>query len=128
METGPGGVGKPYDDVVERGCRGSDTGDSNNAGYGYLKHRLGEDGIAINPHMRFNSLRRNRFIRRDDMKTRMLSIISIGITIGFLLGLGVVALLRSIIQGDSPELEVAFTFMVAMMAGGLAYYVVKTYR
>lgn len=62
------------------------------------------------------------------MKTRMLSIISIGITIGFLLGLGVVAVLRSIIQGDSPELEVAFTSMVAMMAGALAYYVVKTYR
>ena len=63
-----------------------------------------------------------------DMKTRMLSIISIGITIGFLLGLGVVAVLRSIIQGESPELEVAFTSMVAMMVGGLASYVVKTYR
>ena len=62
------------------------------------------------------------------MKTRMLSIISIGITIGFLLGLGVVAVLRSMIRGDSPELEVVFTSMVAMMAGALAYYVVKTYR
>jgi len=49
-------------------------------------------------------------------------------TIGFLMGLGVVALLRTAIQGGSPELEVAFTSMVAMMAGGLVYYVVKTVR
>ena len=62
------------------------------------------------------------------MKTRILSLISIGITIGFLLGLGVVALLRTAIEGDSPALEVAFTAMVAMMAGGLAFYVVKTAR
>ena len=62
------------------------------------------------------------------MKTRVLSIISIGITIGFLLGLGVVALLRSVLDGESPELEVAFTSMVVMMGGGLIFYVVKTYR
>ncbi len=62
------------------------------------------------------------------MKTRVLSLISIGITIGFLLGLGVVALLRTAIEGESPALEVAFTAMVAMMAGGLVYYVVRTAR
>ncbi|MCH7842328.1 MAG: hypothetical protein IH963_08740 [Chloroflexi bacterium] len=62
------------------------------------------------------------------MKTRVLSIISIGITIGFLLGLGVVALLRSVLDGESPELEVAFTSMVVMMGGGLIFYVVKTFR
>ena len=65
---------------------------------------------------------------RDEMRTRILSVISIGIAIGFLLGLGVVALLRTAIQGGSPELEVAFTSMVAMMAGGLVYYVVKIVR
>ena len=62
------------------------------------------------------------------MRTRILSIISIGITIGFLLGLGVVALLRSVLYGESPELEVAFTSMVIMMGGGLILYVVKTVR
>ena len=62
------------------------------------------------------------------MRTRILSVIPIGITIGFLLGLGVVALLLTTIQGGSPELEVAFTSMVATMAGGLVYYVVKTLR
>ena len=64
----------------------------------------------------------------DDMRTRLLSIISVGITIGFLLGMGVVALLRSAINGRSPGLEVAFTLMVVMMAGALIYYVVKTTR
>ena len=62
------------------------------------------------------------------MRTRILSVISIGITIGFLLGLGVVALLRTAIQGGTPQLEVAFTTLVVMMAGGLVYYVVKTMR
>ncbi len=66
--------------------------------------------------------------KADDMKARVLSIISIGITIGFLLGLGVVALLRTLIDGETPELEVAFTTMVVMMGGGLVYYVVKTVR
>ena len=62
------------------------------------------------------------------MKTRLLSIISIGITIGFLLGLGVVAMLRAIIAGETPQLEVAFTALVAMTAGGLGYYVVRSVR
>lgn len=55
------------------------------------------------------------------MRTRLLSIISVGITTGFLLGMSVVALLRSIIEGRSPGLEVAFTIMVVMMAGTLVY-------
>ena len=62
------------------------------------------------------------------MRIRLLSIISIGITIGFLLGMGVVALLRAAIDGDMPELEVAFTIMVVMMGGALIYYVIKTTR
>lgn len=62
------------------------------------------------------------------MRTRMLAIISIGMTIGFLLAMGVVALLRSLINGETPELEVAFMTMVALMGGGLVYYVVKAVR
>ena len=62
------------------------------------------------------------------MRTRILSIISIGITIGFLLGMGVVALLQSLLYGETPQLEAAFTMMVIMMGGGLVYYVFKTIR
>ena len=62
------------------------------------------------------------------MRTRILSIISIGITIGFLLGMGVVAILRSAIDGETPELELAFTLLVVMMGGALILYVVKTIR
>jgi NhaP-type Na+/H+ or K+/H+ antiporter len=62
------------------------------------------------------------------MRTRILSIISIGITIGFLLGMGVVALLRSLLDSETPQLEAAFTMMVVMMGGGLVYYVYKTVR
>ena len=64
----------------------------------------------------------------DEMRTRILSIISVGMTIGFLLGMGVVALLRTLVDGESPELEVAFTLMIVMMGGSLIYYVVKTTR
>ncbi len=62
------------------------------------------------------------------MRIRILSIISVGITIGFLLGMGVVALMRSVIDGEPPGLEVAFTLMVVMMVGALVYYVVKSTR
>ena len=62
------------------------------------------------------------------MRTRILSLISIGVTIGFLLGMGFVALLRSAMKGDMPELEIAFTIMVGMMGGALIVYVVKTIR
>ncbi len=62
------------------------------------------------------------------MRTRVLSVISIGITIGFLLGMGIVALLRALLDGKTPQLEVAFTMMVLMMGGGLVYYVFKTVR
>ena len=62
------------------------------------------------------------------MRTRRLSIISVGITIGFLLGMGVVALLRSLLDGETPQLEAAFTMIVIMMGGGLFYYVFKTIR
>jgi NhaP-type Na+/H+ or K+/H+ antiporter len=61
-----------------------------------------------------------------EMRTRILSIISIGITIGFLLGMGVVALLRSLLDSETPQVEAAVTMMVVMMGGGLVYYVYKT--
>ena len=66
--------------------------------------------------------------RREDMRTRILSIISIGITLGFLLGMGFVAIMRSAINGGTSELEVAFTMMGALMGGALIYYVVKSVR
>ena len=66
--------------------------------------------------------------KSEEMRTRILSVISIGITIGFLLGMGVVALLRALLDGETPQLEVAFTIMVLMMGGGLVYYVFKTTR
>ena len=62
------------------------------------------------------------------MRTRLVSIISVGITTGFLLGMGVVALLRSLIDGRLPGLEAAFTIMVVMMAGVLVYYVLRITR
>ena len=42
--------------------------------------------------------------------------------------MGVVALLRSLLDGETPQLEAAFTMMVVMMGGGLVYYVYKTVR
>ena len=62
------------------------------------------------------------------MRTPRLSIISVGITIGFLLGMGVVALLRSLLDGETPQLEAAFTMMVIMLGSGLVYYMVKAIR
>ena len=62
------------------------------------------------------------------MRTQMLSIISIGITIGVMLGMGAIALLRSLLDGNIPGLEVAFMAMVVMMGGGLFYYVFKIVR
>jgi hypothetical protein len=59
------------------------------------------------------------------MKTKLISLISTGITIGFLMAMGVVALLRSVMDGQTPELELAFMVMVMMMGGGLIYYVSK---
>jgi predicted lysophospholipase L1 biosynthesis ABC-type transport system permease subunit len=62
------------------------------------------------------------------MRTRILSIISIGVTIGFMLGMGIAVLLRSLLDGETPQQEAAFTMMVIMMGSGLVYYVVKAIR
>jgi hypothetical protein len=62
------------------------------------------------------------------MKIRILSIISIGITMGFLLGMAVIGMLRAFIDGKNPGLELAFAVMVTIMGGWLIYYVVRTVR
>lgn len=70
-------------------------------------------------------LKKNLSTSGNDMKTKLVSLISTGITIGFLMAMGVVALLRSVINGQSPELEIAFMLMVVMMGASLIYYVSK---
>ena len=62
------------------------------------------------------------------MKIRILSIISIGITIGFLLGMAAVGMLRALIDDKTPGLELAFASLVTVMVGWLIYYVVRTIR
>jgi len=62
------------------------------------------------------------------MKIRILSIISVGITLGFLLGIAVVGILRAFIDGKNPGLEMGFAALVPVMGGWLIYYVVRTIR
>lgn len=58
----------------------------------------------------------------------MLTIISVGITIGFLLGMSVISLLRAVVGGDSAGLEISFTALTSVMAAMLVMYVVRTMR
>ena len=62
------------------------------------------------------------------MRVRVITVIVIGLTIGFLLGMGVITFLRAIIDGDDPSLSIAFTVLVLFMAGALIWYVAKTAR
>ena len=62
------------------------------------------------------------------MRTRILTIVYIGITIGFLLGMGVIALVRAVMDGNGTGLEVTFTMFVGLMAALLVWYVMKTTR
>ena len=62
------------------------------------------------------------------MRTRVLTIISIGITIGFLLGMSVVGLLRTMLDGDVAELQISFTALTGLMAAALVTYVYRTVR
>ena len=62
------------------------------------------------------------------MRTRILTIVYVGITIGFLLGMGVVALLLAVINGTGTGLEITFTMFVSFMAAMLVWYVIKTTR
>ncbi len=60
------------------------------------------------------------------MRNRILVIISVGITLGFLLGMAVVALLRAMVDGTDTGVEIAFTLLVAFMGAMLISYVVRT--
>ena len=62
------------------------------------------------------------------MRTKVLTIISVGITIGFLLGMSVVAMLRALLEGDSAGLEISFTVLTGFVATLLVTYVAKTIR
>ena len=62
------------------------------------------------------------------MRTRVLTIISVGITIGFLLGMSVVAMLGSLLDGESAGLEISFTVLTGLVAAVLVTYVAKTIR
>lgn len=60
------------------------------------------------------------------MRNRLLTIIAVGITLGFLLGMAVVALLRAMVDGTDTGVEIAFTLLVAFMGAMLISYVVRT--
>ena len=60
------------------------------------------------------------------MRTRVITIILVGIIIGFLLALGIVAFLRALIDGDNPGLSIAFTVFVVFLAALFIWYVVRT--
>lgn len=63
---------------------------------------------------------------RNGLRSRILTIIAVGITIGFLLGMSVVALLRALLDGDSAELEISFTALTGLMTALLVTYVIRT--
>ena len=58
----------------------------------------------------------------------MVTIIILGMTIGFLLALGLVALLRALIEGEDTNLSIAFTVFMVFLAGVLLAYVIKVTR
>lgn len=62
------------------------------------------------------------------MGTRVVTIIILGMTIGFLLALGLVALLRALIEGEDTNLSIAFTVFMVFLAGVLLAYVIKVTR
>jgi len=59
------------------------------------------------------------------MRSKLLTIIAVGITLGFLLGMGVVALGRAMLDGSDTGLEVAFTLLVTFMGAMLISYLVQ---
>lgn len=63
--------------------------------------------------------------RSTMLKTRILVIITVGMSGGFLLGMGVSALLRAMIAGGDRGLEMTFTALVVFMAGILITYGLK---
>ena len=59
------------------------------------------------------------------MRSKLLTIIAVGITLGFLLGMGVVALGRAMLEGSDTGLEVAFTLLVTFMGAMLVSYLAR---
>ena len=59
------------------------------------------------------------------LKTRILVIITEGMSVGFLLGMGVSAFLRAMIAGGDRGLEMTFTALVVLLAGILITYGLK---
>ena len=66
--------------------------------------------------------------RAGIMRSRIITIIAVGITLGFPLGMGMgmVALLQAVADGNNTGLEVAFTLLVVFMGAMLISYVVRT--
>ena len=62
------------------------------------------------------------------MRTRVLTIIFVGMTIGFLLALGVIAFLRAVFQGEDVKLSIAFTVFILLLATSLIWYVIRATR
>jgi hypothetical protein len=60
------------------------------------------------------------------LRTKILVIICVGISVGFLLGMGVSALVRAMIEGGDRGLEMTFTALVIFMAGILITYGLKS--
>ena len=60
------------------------------------------------------------------LNTRIMVIICVGISVGFLLGMGVSSLLRAMIAGGDRGLEMTFTALVVLMAGILITYGLKS--
>ena len=54
--------------------------------------------------------------------------IFVGMTIGFLLALGLVAVLRSVLEGKDVALSATFTVLVVLLAVVLIGYVIKVTR
>jgi NhaP-type Na+/H+ or K+/H+ antiporter len=59
------------------------------------------------------------------MRSKLLTIIAVGITLGFLLGMGVVALGRAMLDWSDTGLEIAFTLLVTFMGAMLISYLVQ---
>lgn len=59
------------------------------------------------------------------MRSKLLTIIAVGITLGFLLGMGVAALGRAMLDGTDTGLEIAFTLLVTFMGAMLISYLIR---
>ena len=60
------------------------------------------------------------------MRARIIAVIVVGMTIGFLLALGGIASLRSALDGEDARLSIAFSVLVLVLAASLIWYVIKS--